>query len=273
MVDMDVRGRTVLVTGGSAGIGLAFAHEFAAHGFDVILAARREELLRKAARELHGRHGVRAEYIVADLARPEAPERIITEVTRRGHVVDALVNNAGYGVPGDLRGQTWQRHADFIQVLVTAVVHLTYLVEPGMVQRGYGRILNVASLAGIAPPTAGHTLYSAAKAFVMRFSESLALEHVHDGIHVTAVCPGFTRSEFHDVVGNRELMNGLPRMLWMDAEAVAREGYAALMQGRSVVVTGLVNRALATGMKVLPSKLSQRLMRGPARRFRIRSPR
>jgi len=108
---------------------------------------------------------------------------------------------------------------------------------------------------------------------VMRFSQSLSLEHVNDGVQVTAVCPGFTRSEFHDVVGNRELMNGLPRMLWMDAEAVAREGYAALMQGRSTVVTGLVNRALATGMKVLPTKLSQRLMRGPARRFRIRSPR
>jgi len=273
MVEMDVRGRTALITGSSAGIGLAFAHEFAAHGFDVILVARREGLLRKAAEELHSRYGVRAEYVVADLARPESPERIVDEVTRRGFVIDALVNNAGYGVPGDLRGQPWQRHSDFIQVLVTAVVHLTYLVEPGMVERGYGRILNVASLAGIAPPTAGHTLYSAAKAFVMRFSQSLSLEHVNDGVQVTAVCPGFTRSEFHDVVGNRELMNGLPRMLWMDAEAVAREGYAALMQGRSTVVTGLVNRALATGMKVLPTKLSQRLMRGPARRFRIRSPR
>ena len=273
MAEMDVRGRTALITGGSAGIGLAFAHEFAAHGFDVVLVARREGLLRNATEQLRGRHDVRAQYIIADLARPESPERLIDEVTRRGLIVDALVNNAGYGVPGDLRRQPWQRHADFIQVLVTAVVHLTYLVEPGMVERGYGRILNVASLAGIAPPTAGHTLYSAAKAFVMRFSESLSLEHVNDGVHVTAVCPGFTRSEFHDVVGNRQLMNGLPRVLWMDAEAVAREGYAALMQGRATVVTGLVNRALATGMKVLPSKLSQRLMRGPARKFRIRSPR
>ncbi|MBN1919592.1 MAG: SDR family oxidoreductase [Verrucomicrobia bacterium] len=270
---MDGHGRTALITGGSTGIGLAFAHEFAAHGFDIVLVARREELLREAAEQLCGRHHIRAEYITADLARRESPERIIDEVIRRGYVVDALVNNAGYGVPGDLRRQPWQRHADFIEVLVTAVVHLTYLVEPGMVERGYGRILNVASLAGLTPATAGHTLYAAAKAFVIRFSESLALEHVDDGVHVTAVCPGFTRSEFHDVVGNRELMNGLPRVLWMGAEAVAREGYTALMQGRSKVVTGLVNRALATGMSVLPTKLSQRLMRGPARKFRIRSPR
>ena len=116
---------------------------------------------------------------------------------------------------------------------------------PGMLERGYGRIINVSSLAGLIPAPAGHTLYPASKAFVMRFSEALSEEVRGKGVHVTALCPGFTRSEFHDVTGTRPSVSKLPGAMWQDSPTVAREGYAAVMAGRAVYVPGRLNRAMA----------------------------
>jgi uncharacterized protein len=262
-------GKTVLITGASAGIGAAFAHVFAENGFQVVLTARREERLRALARELGSRHGVRTEVIGADLADPSAPARIIEEIAARGLVVDALVNNAGYGVGGKFRRAAWQEHAAFLQVLITAVTHLVHLVEPGMIERRYGRIINVASLAAFAPGTAGHTLYGAAKAFVLKFSESLALEHQGDGVHVSAVCPGFTYSEFHDVLGNRALVKQLPSYMWMHAETVAKQGYRAVMAGKPVYVNGAFNRVVASAFAVLPGPLMRAVARRQSKKIRI----
>jgi hypothetical protein len=271
MSKRDGEGRTALVTGASAGIGPAFAHEFARHGFDLVLVARREGRLQALAEDLRQDHGVNATVLPADLSDRDTPERLWQQISERNLTVDALVNNAGFGVPGDFRHQVWQKHADFLQVMVTSVVHLTHLAEPAMVQRGYGRILNVASLAGLIPPTGGHTLYGAAKRFVIDFSEALAQEHRGDGLHVTAVCPGFTYSEFHDVLGNRSDVQALPSIIWMDADSVARLGYAACNEGRSVAVTGRVNRAIAALFSILPGSMGQALMKRPARKFRVRS--
>ena len=270
MSKRDGQGRTALVTGASAGIGAAFAREFARHGFDLVLVARRESRLQAMAKDLKRAHGINATVLVADLSNRDAPEQLWEQISERHLTVDALVNNAGFGVPGDFRHQAWQRHADFLQVMVTSVVHLSHLAEPGMSERGYGRILNVASLAGLIPPTAGHTLYGAAKRFVISFSEALAREHEGDGVHVTAVCPGFTYSEFHDVLGNRKEVQTLPTFMWMDADSVARLGYAACDEGRSVAVTGRVNRAIAAAFSVLPGSIGRALMERPARKFRVR---
>lgn len=270
MHKMEGTGRTVMVTGASSGIGEAFAREFARHGFDLVLVARRHDRLRALADELETRHGRRAAIIIADLSERDAPESVWCEVTGRGLVIDALVNNAGFGVPGDFRRQPWARHAEFIQVMLTSLLHLTHLAERGMTERGYGRIINVASLAGLIPPTPGHTLYSATKKFVIHFSETLALEHEGDGVHITAVCPGFTHSEFHDVVGNRKEVAKLPGFMWLDADAVARQGYAACMRGRRVAVTGRTNRAIAAVFAALPERVGAALMQMPARRFRVR---
>lgn len=262
-------GRTVLVTGASAGIGRELARVFAEHGFGVVLTARREDRLREVAGEVADRYGVSTAIIAADLSDEAAPERLFAETQSRGIVVDALVNNAGYGVPRAFRKSPWPAHAAFLQVMVTAVVHLTHLFEPGMKERGYGRIMNVASLAGLVPGTAGHTLYGASKAFLIKFSESLSLEHRGDGILVSALCPGFTYSEFHDVLGNRALVSKLPSALWMDAETVAREGYEALMAGKPVHVPGAVNRAIAGAVKLIPEPIAMMVMGRQTKKIRV----
>ncbi len=121
-----------------------------------------------------------------------------------------------------------------------------------MIERGYGRVVNVGSLAGLVPPSAGHTMYAAAKSFLISFSEALAHEVAPHGVHVTVVCPGFTRSGFHDVTGTRATVSKLPRFMWLDASTVARQGFDAAMAGSPVVIVGRVNRAIALLARVIP---------------------
>lgn len=247
--------RTALITGASAGIGEAFADVFAAEGFDVVLVARREERLRALADRLSREHGVMAHVIVADLGDRDASARIVSELTTVGVQVDALVNNAGYGVPGTYLRSPWERHDATLQVMVTAVAELTHRLLPGMVERGYGRIINVASVAGLIPAAAGHTLYAATKAFLIKFSDSLGREVRAKGVHVLALCPGFTHSEFHDVLGTREQMNKTPAWLWLDAPTVARQGYDAVMAGVPLYINGRVYRAITMLVKYSPQWL------------------
>jgi short-subunit dehydrogenase len=269
MTNMEGSGRTALITGASAGIGTALAHVFAENGFGLVLTARREDRLKAVAEELARKYRVATVTIAADLADPAAPERIFEETERRTIRIDALVNNAGYGVPNYFRNKPWAVHAEFLQVMVTAVAHLTHLYEPGMTERKYGRIMNVSSLAALTPGAAGHTLYAAAKSFLVKFSESLALEHLGGNVHATAVCPGFTYSEFHDVVGNRALVSKLPSYLWMDAEKVARGSYAAVMRGDAVFVPGIVNQAIASAMKLVPEPIALAMIGRQTKRYRV----
>lgn len=249
-------GRTALVTGASAGIGKAFADVLAEHGYGLVLTARRLDRLEEVAADLRARHAVPVVVIVADLADPAAPAALCAALDARGLQVDVLVNNAGYGVPGRYVATEWTAQRDFIQVLVTAVAELTHRLVPGMVARRWGRVLNIASLAALVPAAPGHTLYAASKSFLVKFSEALAGECASSGVHVTAVCPGFTYSEFHDVTGTRQQMQVLPRWLWSDAQDVARQGYAAVMAGRPMAVTGRVNRVIAFGAKHLPAAIA-----------------
>ena len=247
--------RTALITGASSGIGEAFADVFAAAGFDLVITARREDRLRAVADRIRRQYGRRVDVIVSDLSAHGAVNALCEELARRGIAVDALVNNAGYGVPGAYVKSEWARHEAFLHLLVVAVAELTYRLVPGMVERGYGRIVNVASLAGLMPAPAGHTLYAAAKAFVIKFSESLAYEVRARGVHVTALAPGFTYSEFHDVTGTRARVNRLPKFLWLDAPTVAREGFDAVMAGRALAVTGRVNRTIHVLGRLMPMSL------------------
>jgi short-subunit dehydrogenase len=263
-----VNRRTVLITGASSGIGEAFADVFAAAGFNLVITARREDRLRTVADRARERNGVDTEIIVADFARPDAVERLCTDLGARGIHVDALVNNAGYGVPGVYTASPWSRHADFLQVMVTAVAELTYRLLPPMIERRYGRIINVASLAGLVPAPAGHTLYGASKAFVIKFSESLSHEVRAHGVNVTALCPGFTFSEFHDVLGTREQVKRLPPWMWLDAATVAQQGYDAVMAGIPIYVNGRVNRTFATLVRVLPQRLVEATGRRLGRQYR-----
>jgi short-subunit dehydrogenase len=253
------QGRTALVTGASAGIGMELARVLAAHGFSLVLTARRAERLNTLADELHRTHGVTARALTADLALPETCEKMVATLEREGILIDALVNNAGYGVPGLYRETEWATQRDFLQVLVTAPCELTHRLLPGMHQRKYGRILNVASVAGLMPGSASHTLYGGAKAMLIKWSQALHSEEKGSGVHVTALCPGFTVTEFHDVSGTRAAMNRMPRWAWLSAGRVAEEGYAAVMRNTPVSIPGLQYRAISTFARLLPMNAAHRL--------------
>lgn len=257
-----------LVTGASAGIGRAFAFELAARGHDLVLTARRRERLEALADELAGAHGARSLIVPADLADPAAPAAIADAIAEAQLAVEVLINNAGYGVPGSLVSQPWAAHRDFVQVMMTAPVELCWRFLPGMRERRRGTIINVASLAGLIPGSAGHTLYGAAKSFLVRFSQSLAFENESHGIRVSALCPGFTYSEFHDVTGTRDQVRHLPGWMWMRAEDVVREGLDAAAEGRIVHVTGRPNRLIKVLVDLLPDRVAEALIRRQSKRFR-----
>jgi|SRR5687767_2734851 uncharacterized protein len=260
--------RTALITGASAGIGEAFAEVFAAKGFDLVLTARRADNLNEVARRLREGYRRQVEVVVIDHSEPSAAERLCAELDTRGITVDALVNNAGYGVPGLYVNVPWTTQDTMLRVMVVGVAELTRRLWPGMLERGYGRVINVASLAGLVPAPAGHTLYGATKAFLIKFSEALAQEGRPHGVHVTALCPGFTRTEFHDVTGTREQMNRLPSWLWLDANAVARQGFEAVERGVPVYVSGRLNRAIALAVRYLPGWIVNAAGRRLGRNYR-----
>lgn len=260
--------RLCLVTGASAGIGEAFARVFAARGYDLALTARRTDRLDALAVELKARHGATSVIIGADLADPAAPKAILAAVAAAGRDVDALVNNAGYGVPGTYAGTTWVDQAAFLQVLLTAPSELAHHVLPGMIERKFGRVLNIASLAGLIPGSKGHTLYGPVKSYMVKFSQSLNAETAGTGVNVTAVCPGFTMSEFHDVTGTRAEVSAMPSWLWRSAQAVAEDGFAAAERNQAIIVTGGANKAIAVLAKLLPDPVAQRLMASQSSKFR-----
>jgi short-subunit dehydrogenase len=260
--------RRALVTGASAGIGTAFARALAAGGTNLVLTARRRDRLESLAQELRDAHAVDVACIDADLADATAPEALCAELELRELAIDLLINNAGYGVTGHLPAQPWSVHAAFLQVMVTAPCELAWRLLPAMQRRGFGRIINVASLAGLVPGSAGHTMYAASKAFLIKFSQSLALENAGRGVNVCALCPGFTYSEFHDVTGTRGVVSKMPKWMWMSADDVVRQGLDAVERGEVVCVTGRVNRAIKTLMKFFPDRAALRFMQKRSRNFR-----
>lgn len=260
--------RLALVTGASAGIGVAWARHLAERGFDLALTARRVERLEALGAELRGR-GAQVLVLPEDLSDPGAPDRLLAEVAEHGRSVDVLINNAGYGLPGSYARTTWAEQSAFLQLMLTSVCELTHKALPPMLERRYGRVVNVASLAGLIPGAAGHTLYGATKSFLIKFSQSLHLETRGAGVRVCAVCPGFTWSEFHDVNGTRERVTaGVGRWAWQTAEAVVAEGWAATEAGRAVVVTGGPNKTVAALAKLLPDAVALGIMARQSARIR-----
>jgi uncharacterized protein len=261
--------KLALVTGASAGIGAALARVYASHGYDLALTARRSDRLEKLADELGLRYGVETLTFAADLADPLAPSQILEHVAHHGRQVDALINNAGYGLAGSYEATTWEDQAAFLRVLLQAPSELAHRVLPGMVEQKFGRILNVASLAGLVPGSAGHTLYGAVKSYLVKFSQSLHLENLSTGVHVSALCPGFTWSEFHDVTGTRDQVHrATPEWMWLGADEVAAAGYEAVEANRSVCVPGAPNKAIAAVAKILPDAWALALMASQGARFR-----
>lgn len=256
------------MTGASAGIGAALAREFAAAGWDLALTARREEPMVALAREFKSEFGTTSHILPADLSKPGACADILARLKKKGAVVDGLVNNAGYGLTGYYMHNDWQAHKDFLTLMLEAPCEMAHLVLPGMRERGFGRILNVASLAGHVPGSRGHTLYAATKSFLIKFSQSLSMELGVDGIKVSALCPGFTYSEFHDVNDTRDAVDKLPDWMWMSADEVAESGFMALEKGQAVHIPGRSNKLIAGLAKILPESIALSLMNKNSDRVR-----
>lgn len=265
---MTYRGKWALVTGASAGIGTAFAKSLADKKANLILVARRRDRLESLAEELKTAHGIAAMPIAADLADPLAPEEIARTIEHGGGQVDILINNAGFGMPGYFCDSEWRDHRDYLELMVTSYAHLTRLFLPGMLEREFGRIIHVASVAGLLPGSAGHTLYGGTKAFLVSFAQSLAAEYAEKGVHTSALCPGFTYSEFHDVANTRDLVSNLPKHMFMQAEPVVEGAIRAVENGHVVYVPGAWNKFVVWLSKALPRPWAAEMVRKQSATFR-----
>jgi short-subunit dehydrogenase len=233
---------TCLITGASSGIGMELARCFAADKSNLILIARNTDALERLAAELREGCSIGVHVITADLSHPESPQRIFDEVKGRGMRVDVLVNNAGFGLHGSFAELPLQRQLEIIQVNITALVALTGLILPGLIERHRGGILNVGSVAGFLPGP-NMAVYYASKAFVLSFSEALQTELRDTGVCVSNLCPGPTETNFSKVArGYRRRQTQAGKM---SAAQVARVGYEDFRKGQCLSVPGLANKILA----------------------------
>ncbi|GGX67839.1 dehydrogenase [Litorimonas cladophorae] len=255
----------MLITGASAGIGAALAREYASRGWNLVLVARREERLHALAEELKARYDVESHVFGADLFSETAVPDLMAVL---GDLqVDGLINNAGYGHPGTFLASEWEAHRKFNHLMTVVPVELTRALLPAMAERGFGRVMQVASLAGHMPGSKGHTLYSAVKSYLIKFSESLNAEMSGSGVHVSALCPGFVLTEFHDVNGTREGIDSLPDFMIMKADVCAKLAADALEADKAVFISGRVNRFLARLNRWAPW-LGRKVMNSSSSRYR-----
>jgi short-subunit dehydrogenase len=253
-------GKWALVTGTSAGIGLELAKQLAASGVNLVLTARRSDRLQKLAADLSAKHSIQVEIISADLTRPEAPAEIFRFTTQKKIEVELLVNNAGFGAFGFNHKIDEPRLLEMIQVNCSAVVSLTRLYVPAMVERRQGDILIVASVAAFqAVPF--NSVYAATKAFDLLFAEGIAEELAPFGVHVCALCPGSTATEFQQVAHQPDRIFRSSET----AEKVARVGLAGLARGKSCVVSGAKNLMMLEAERLAPRrfvvKMAARMMK------------
>ncbi|HEX7131306.1 MAG TPA: SDR family oxidoreductase [Iamia sp.] len=248
--------RTAVVTGASSGIGVELATELAKRGHGLTLVARREDLLHEVADRLAKAHGVRTEVIAADLSDPDSRAALVQEVADRGLVIDVLANNAGFSTTGAVAASDPEAEMRLVRVDVEAVVDLCSRIVPGMVERGRGAVLNVASVAAF-QPLPGQASYAAAKAFVLSYTDSLHAELKGTGVGVTSLCPGPVETPFGEAAGftDDETDGALPKFMWETAEDVAKAAVVGMEKGRRVVIPGAANAVGAYAGRIAPKSL------------------
>jgi short-subunit dehydrogenase len=254
---------TALVTGATAGIGAAFARRLAVEFHDLILVARDADRLDAFAAELRDEHGVEVEVLAADLATDEGCGQVEARLADPERAVDLLVNNAGIGLRVPFLRNDVEDEDRMLRLNVRAVMRLTHAVLPVMTARRRGDIINVSSIAGFGPTAPGST-YSATKAWVTNFSESLHIAVRPKGVRVVALCPGFVRTEFHQRAGIAT--GSINDRMWLDAESVARAALADLRRGRAVSTPSLQYKVLGGLVRHVPRPLFRRVIGGAARR-------
>jgi short-subunit dehydrogenase len=247
--------RRALVTGPTAGIGLEFARQLAARDHDLVLVARDEARLEADADELRSTYGVTVEVLPADLADRTALATVEARLADPDRPVDLLVNNAGFGLKKGFLDNSMEQEQAHLDVLVVAVLRLCHAALGAMVARGSGQILNVSSVAGFLP----RGTYSAAKAYVTKFSEWAHHEYTDQGVQVMALCPGFVRTEFHQRMGVGR--GSAPAFLWLDPSTVVRAALADLDAGKTLSVPTVRYKAIVAAARYVPSGLLQRFQR------------
>jgi uncharacterized protein len=247
--------RTALITGASSGFGAAFARRLAIEGYDLVLVARDEQRLAELAADLTGRHGVTGTPLPADLSTDDGCAVV---EKRLADGVEMLVNNAGLSLNRSFAKSTVEAETRLLRVNVHAVMRLTLAALPGMIERGRGDVINVSSVAGFAAVMPGST-YSASKAWVTNFSESVAHSTRRQGVRVMALCPGYTHTEFHQRAGID--MSKTPEWMWLQADRVVADGLRDLRRGKVVSVPDWKYKAAVFGMRHLPRGLLQAVAR------------
>lgn len=259
--------RTALVTGATAGIGAAFARRLAADGHHLVLVARDEARLRKQATALAEAHGITVEVVVADLTTSDGMAAVQRRLSNPERPVDLLVNNAGISLNRSFLDSTVEAEERLLSLNVRAVMRLTHAALPGMVDRGAGGVINVSSTAGFAAVMPGST-YSATKAWVNNFSESMAYAVRRFDVRVMALCPGYVRTEFHQRAGID--MSGTPSWLWLDADQVVDDALRSLARGRVIRVVDWRYRLIVRVLQFIPRRLVQRISRDARGRIAVR---
>lgn len=249
-------GRTALVTGASSGLGVDFAREVADRGADVVVVARREEKLRDVVDELEGDYGVDADLIAQDLAHSEAAEELYDEVADRGYTIDVLVNNAGFGLFGDFLDYDFEEHRALLELDVLTPMHLSKLYADDMIERGWGRMLQVSSI-GAFQPSPTYASYTAAKACLHSWGECFNDEIQGTGVSSTLVCPGPTATEFFDRSGQD--LTTYQHLAMMESDVVARKGVDAMLRQKTKTVPGLVNKLTVWMTGFLPGGLRRKM--------------
>lgn len=244
-------GETVLVTGATTEIGYELARFFAMNGYDLVMVARNEARLEQIAAAWRQEFGVRVVALAKDLVHPSGPDEIVQALEEQGIEIDVLVNNAGFGVYGPFNETSFTQELDMIQVNITAVTQLTKLLIKGMLARGKGKVLNVASTAAFQPGP-WMAVYSATKAYVLSFSEALANEYKDRGITVSVLCPGPTQTEFEK---RANLEQAKLFMSNLSAREVAVSAFRGLMEGKTVIIPGVKNQLFARSIRFLPRKI------------------
>jgi len=260
--------KTALITGASSGIGEALAAEFAAGGFDLVLVARSEDKLRKLASSVEARHGVRTRVEPSDLCTPGAASALAKRLKQAKVSIDALVNNAGVLEHGLFVDTPAARHQELIDLNISGLTSMLSAFVPGMVARGKGCVLNVASIAAFQPLPSLST-YAATKAYVLSLTESLSEELKATGVTITALCPGVTDTNMVSGAMARNSQLNIPAFMVGDAGDVARAGYRACIQGEVICVPGLINQVSTLTTRNTPKWLLRKVT-GLAGRYTTR---
>lgn len=260
--------RYALITGASSGIGAAMARLVAGRGVDVGLVARRAERLEALADELRAA-GARADVFMADLSQAGAARQLAVDVMAARPAVDVLVNNAGATVTKGFAGTSLDEQVAFLELTVVSPAALAHAFLPGMLARGWGRIINISSIAALSSGGKGNTLYPAGKSFLLKFSQSLNAEVRERGVNVSAVLPGFVATEFQAANCIPSEEGGATRRYAQTAEDVAREAWARNDKGHEIVVPGTLPKIAAALMRVLPEPWMRALTRRAAEKYYV----